>query len=334
MESDNLVKRNGSLAGLVSAEAEQLYERLAVTNSLPIGTEPNEIDMDSPAARELAESDLLYPDPADPYRAQAVSRTIALTLLVSRRQQELVENHERVIRGWSALELLIRTDRESLGNREESDARTIEVIRDRPTIVALSADFYMSARSNLCATLTRSFTTPLGEHQALSPPKSSLANSARFRAIYDGAFASSPAGAKIIELSRLGGEEARVRATLPTKMLLVDHRIAMIGLDDAGVGAAAVVRSPQLLSLLHEWFDLVWDDPGTSSAGAPDGSPLNQSQRRVLRLLATGMSDDAIAGASGTSVRTVRRHITSIMEILGTSTRFATGVAATKRGWI
>jgi len=133
MESGNLVKRNGSLAGLVSAEAEQLYERLAVTNSLPIGTEPNEIDMDSPAARELAESDLLYPDPADPYRAQAVSRTIALTLLVSRRQQELVENHERVIRGWSALELLIRTDRESLGNREESDARTIEVIRDRPT---------------------------------------------------------------------------------------------------------------------------------------------------------------------------------------------------------
>ncbi len=117
-------------------------------------------------------------------------------------------------------------------------------------------------------------------------------------------------------------------------MLLVDHRIAMIALNDTGVGGAAIIRSPQLLALLHEWFDLVWDDAGTSSAGSPDNGPLNQAQRHVLRLLATGLTDDAIARRSDTSVRTVRRHITSIMEILGTSTRFATGVAATKRGWI
>jgi DNA-binding NarL/FixJ family response regulator len=46
------------------------------------------------------------------------------------------------------------------------------------------------------------------------------------------------------------------------------------------------------------------------------------------------MTDDAIARASEMSVRTVRRHIASIMEVLGTNTRFATGVAASKRGWV
>lgn len=321
------------LAGLVSIEAEHLYARLNASDSLPIGTGPGEIDIESAAARELVDAELLFADPADANRVQSVSISIALTLLLSRRQHELMEHHERAIRGWSALESQLRADRESLGSQQETDSR-IEIVRDRLTMVSLSADLYKSARRELCTTTTGKYTTPLGEHQLLTPPKSSLTNGARFRNIYDGAFASSPAGARIIELSRLGGEEARVRATLPTKMLLVDQRIAMIAFNDTGVGAAAVVRSPQLLTLLHEWFDLVWDDPSTSSAGSPDDGPLNQPQRHVLRLLATGLSDDAIARRSEMSVRTVRRHITSIMEILGTSTRFATGVAATKRGWI
>jgi DNA-binding NarL/FixJ family response regulator len=33
-------------------------------------------------------------------------------------------------------------------------------------------------------------------------------------------------------------------------------------------------------------------------------------------------------------VRTVRRHISAILEILQVDSRFAAGVAATKRGWL
>jgi DNA-binding NarL/FixJ family response regulator len=89
-----------------------------------------------------------------------------------------------------------------------------------------------------------------------------------------------------------------------------------------------------MLALLHESFDLVWDDPITTHVDRAEGNPLSQVQLHILRLMASGMTDDAIARSSGISVRTVRRHIASVMEILGSNTRFATGVAATKRGWI
>jgi DNA-binding NarL/FixJ family response regulator len=46
------------------------------------------------------------------------------------------------------------------------------------------------------------------------------------------------------------------------------------------------------------------------------------------------MGDEAIARALGTSVRTVRRHITALLEMLGVNSRFAAGAAAAKRGWI
>lgn len=327
-----------SLAGLVSAEADELYRRLSAAGSLRMGDGPGQIDMDSPAARELAQADLLYADPSSGDRAQAVAPSTALTLLLSRRQQELIDTHQRVIHGWTALEELLKADQQSKREQVIGGDQTIEVLHDRTAILALSADLYLSAQQDMSATLTG---VPLGAHQVLTPPKSSLFGGARFRTLYDGAYASSPAGAKIIEQSRQGGEEARVRAELPSKMVLVDRRIAMIaladpvgGTPDTGVRSAVVVRSPQLLTMLYEWFNQIWDDPATARTGTAQGSPLSQSQRRVLRLLAAGLSDDAIARRSEMSVRTVRRHITSIMEILGTSTRFATGVAASKRGWI
>jgi len=50
--------------------------------------------------------------------------------------------------------------------------------------------------------------------------------------------------------------------------------------------------------------------------------------------MASGMSDETIARSVDTSVRTVRRHISSVMENLGVNSRFAAGAMAAKRGWI
>jgi DNA-binding NarL/FixJ family response regulator len=50
--------------------------------------------------------------------------------------------------------------------------------------------------------------------------------------------------------------------------------------------------------------------------------------------LCTGLKDDDLAAVVHVSVRTVRRHIASIMEKLGVDTRFAAGVQIVKRGWI
>lgn len=54
----------------------------------------------------------------------------------------------------------------------------------------------------------------------------------------------------------------------------------------------------------------------------------------ILRLLALGKTDAAIAAERGQSVRTVRRHIGEMMADLDAKSRFAAGVAAVRRGWL
>jgi DNA-binding NarL/FixJ family response regulator len=50
--------------------------------------------------------------------------------------------------------------------------------------------------------------------------------------------------------------------------------------------------------------------------------------------MAQGLHDDAIARRAGISTNTVRRHIAAIMDRLDVTSRFATGAAAHRRGWI
>ncbi|MFL6145149.1 MAG: LuxR C-terminal-related transcriptional regulator [Labedaea sp.] len=61
---------------------------------------------------------------------------------------------------------------------------------------------------------------------------------------------------------------------------------------------------------------------------------LTPGQRKVLYLLANGLSDKVIAHHIGTSVRTARRHVKEILTELNVDTRMAAGGAAAKRGWV
>lgn len=66
----------------------------------------------------------------------------------------------------------------------------------------------------------------------------------------------------------------------------------------------------------------------------PQARPISEEDLKLLTLLATYPSDDPIARHLGVSVRTVRRRIARIMELLGVQNRFAAGVAAAQLGWV
>lgn len=53
---------------------------------------------------------------------------------------------------------------------------------------------------------------------------------------------------------------------------------------------------------------------------------LTPRQRQVVALMATGISDEAIATSIGVSVRTVRADIAGVLDALGVRTRFAAGL--------
>lgn len=129
------------------------------------------------------------------------------------------------------------------------------------------------------------------------------------------------------------GEQARVLPGLRAKIAIADRRIALMPLSlDLTDVRAAVIRRSALLDALVDYWQLCWQQAAPLNAPADD--PLAEEDRLMLSLLVGGLKDEAIARQLGWSIRTMRRRMSRLHELLGVSNRFQAGVAATRRGWI
>ncbi|MFI9065625.1 response regulator transcription factor [Streptomyces sp. NPDC053429] len=61
---------------------------------------------------------------------------------------------------------------------------------------------------------------------------------------------------------------------------------------------------------------------------------MSDTERELLRLLGSGLTDDTAGQRLGVSSRTVNRLMASIMERLGASSRFEAGIKAAHKGWL
>ncbi|MGW1259831.1 DUF6879 family protein [Streptomyces sp. NPDC002513] len=132
------------------------------------------------------------------------------------------------------------------------------------------------------------------------------------------------------------GAMARTTAALPTRMIIFDRRVAVLPTDtqDAAVGAV-VLRGRGNVAALCALFDELWagatpwgDRPQRKETG------LTGQEVQVIRLLAEGITDEAIAKRLGVSTRTVRRLVANVMTVLDARSRFEAGVRAVQGGWI
>ncbi|MBM0275235.1 helix-turn-helix transcriptional regulator [Micromonospora tarensis] len=132
---------------------------------------------------------------------------------------------------------------------------------------------------------------------------------------------------------------ARVRTTQEVidRMVIFDHEVAFVperGVASRAAGAI-VVREPALVGYLCDVFEHLWSTAVPFQPDADRAAPVDEDVKRaVIRLLAKGYKDETIARRLGTSVRTCRRHISELMDRLGTTSRFQAGVEATRLGLI
>lgn len=63
-----------------------------------------------------------------------------------------------------------------------------------------------------------------------------------------------------------------------------------------------------------------------------DGEDLGRQEREVLKLLAQGLTDEAVALRLGVSLRTTRRISAKLMERLGAKSRFHAGLRVGELG--
>jgi DNA-binding CsgD family transcriptional regulator len=327
-------ERDRPLAGLVSDEAEALYARLLEAGSLEIGPGPDQVDIDSAPAMELRQKRIAYRSTVTGDDVRPVAQATAVQLLLDGYHDEIIQRHQRAAAGWKLLDSLMSNAADLRTSKSPRADSPVELVSGRDELNQLSVELYEGTRKELLGLSTATFTVPLKDDSLLAPSQHILDRGCRFRMIYDSAYAADRVGRRIIERSVAAGEQAKIRETLPLKMLHVDNIIALVALTDTGMNGSLLVRSPNLLAALREWFELMWNDPTSTVVGDPQGVALSAAQRNVLALLASGLSDDAIARATGMSVRTVRRHISAILEMLGVNSRFVAGAMAAKRGWI
>lgn len=160
-----------------------------------------------------------------------------------------------------------------------------------------------------------------------------LARGVRYRAVY-GRLAIERAeylAANVLPCGK-AGEDARILPEVTVKLLIIDDECAVV--SPGGDGDVLLVRRSALFDVLAGLFDVCWHSALPLDLDVDGAGPVRPSERRLLGLLAAGLTDDQVAGALGISRRTVFRYLESLMTRTGTTNRFQLAVYATRKEWI
>lgn len=158
----------------------------------------------------------------------------------------------------------------------------------------------------------------------------------QLRNVYQESFRNDPATLAHARRMAELGSRSRTVPTLPMRLVVVDRETALVPVDPADARSGALeVRSPALVASLVALFEQVWAS-GTPFGETPtrDVNGLVPLERDLLKLLASGHTDESAARKLSMSVRSVQRMMTGLTERLDTASRFQAGVEATRRGWV
>ncbi|QKW22414.1 LuxR family transcriptional regulator [Kitasatospora sp. NA04385] len=128
--------------------------------------------------------------------------------------------------------------------------------------------------------------------------------------------------------------EARTCRLPWMETVMVDHQVvlACTGLV-VGKRQAAVIRDFSVIRTMHNLFADVWRRARPGEDRLDFGSLARaEFARRILDRLNAGVTDEAAARDLSVSVRTYRRYVAEIMELLGANSRFQAGARAAELG--
>ncbi|MFJ7204574.1 LuxR C-terminal-related transcriptional regulator [Streptomyces sp. NPDC098789] len=133
------------------------------------------------------------------------------------------------------------------------------------------------------------------------------------------------------------GSEVRTAPTVPQRIVVVDRAQALVPVDPVDTRKGALhVTEPGILTALLDLFEQAWNTAVPLGATRPEDpqTSLTPTEREILRLLGSGLTDDAAGQRLQISSRTVGRHMSSIMERLRATSRFEAGIKAAQKGWL
>lgn len=247
--------------------------------------------------------------------------------------EALAHQHQRAVQ--SARGMIAELQQRAAAGRKNSAEQPIELISTTDVGRLVYQQLYRSAQNEILG-LVR---PPVLFSVLSTPPDSSAqqdlqARGIRHRSISDAEMLSIAGFPERLRADTEAGEEARLMASVPFKMVLVDRRIALLTPTDA-TGPSLVIRYPPMLEALHTLFEILWERAAPlsfSEAGAVEtgtaGSRITKEDEELAWLMAVGLNDKMIAHNLKISLRTLARRITDLMQRLDARTRFQAGWTA------
>ncbi|WP_406207920.1 hypothetical protein OH807_35755 [Kitasatospora sp. NBC_01560] len=263
----------------------------------------------------------------------ALSPLTAMHRLITR-ERDILEQRRRYLRETvNTYSSILSAYGVGSGSGEPDDS---EVLPDPAAVHARLQDLAAGARHEVVS--FRTFANPERTGGALngSLDLEPLGRGVRVRALYLEAIEFDEAVAEYARVASCAGALVRLAPELPMSMIVYDGRTALVPRTPGRpADGALVLRQPAVVALLTSLFEARWElGRPTGRTGAAEPGGCTSAERAVVRLLATGSKDDAVARQLGTSVRTVRRVVSALMDRAGVTSRFAFGVHAARRDWI
>lgn len=253
-----------------------------------------------------------------------VSPDGALDSLIHRREAELA-------RVRAAKQSFM--DEFALGRLQYKLSELFDVVTGTTAIYRFAREVYQGARHEILG-----FDQPPYAHPAdfdeVATEAPVLARGATIKMIYSAEALQRPGRMQVVtELAR-AGEHARTLPSLPIKLKVFDRQVAIVPLigDRHAAESVGVISESGILAGMVALFEAYWQIAHPIGSAAPEPE-LAGEERMVLTWLTAGMKDDAIARELGVSVRTVRRRVNRILNVLQASSRFQAGIAAARRDW-
>lgn len=279
---------------------------------------------------------LLRPSWEQPDSVRAVSPDLGLEMMLHHEQQELALRQERIAQTRATLSMLAS---EYASNRTAPLPEDTEVLQGIDQI-RTRLETYASRCTQEALSFQPGGSLPTEAIEAGQPlNEQAMLRGVKFRSLFLQSITKDRPGSDYVKWAGAHGGEIRLAPTLPMRLLIVDRNVAVMPGDPAAVErpTAVVVHSPPVIRALCALFEAYWKDAAPWEAPAatagPPGGPTPQ-ERAVLRMLADGDKDVAIARALGVSIRTERRIVADITARLRVSSRFELGVSAAKLGWV
>jgi sugar-specific transcriptional regulator TrmB/DNA-binding CsgD family transcriptional regulator len=314
-----------------SADEEDVYRRLVATASA------TPADLAATSGRTTGEVEVLLSGLVerglvifDPPAFTAAPPAVALGALLRQYRDDLRA---------AETDLLALAEEHRAASVGRTGGDIVEVLTDVAAVRHRFAQIQERARHELRSMVVPNLSVVPARDNAAG--EASLRRGVRYRAIVDREALAEPGIVAHAVASMVAGEQIRVTGRVPVKMVIADSDVAMVPLlsGQHNAPASILVHRSGLLDSLISLFEAVWERAYPLSPNADRDElverrhEVDKLDTQIVALLLAGLTDQAVAGQLGMSLRTVQRRIHHLMDRTGAETRLQLGWHAARNGW-